>query len=496
MVELPAYKAEFVDFLLETGALAVGPDRTLKSGRISPTFVNMGQFNSGAQLQRLGREYAQAIDEAGIWCEAVYGIPEKGVGLAPAVAMGFADRGRGDVTYFFTRKVPKGYGEATGTREDALKQVVGGLPEKQDGRPDVVLIDDVITDGATKYEAVEKLKELYGDDGLNLNGLAIAVDRQEVSADDSSAAATFTEKTKVPVVAIVTMSDIYQHLRAKGFDPAALDRVRAYLQIYGTDTALETVGWPQPDGRIIDADRSIIIACDVDDELKPPGAGPDWALEWFERLVGETGDVDGIGGYKVGQDLVLRYGGFRVMETARKHTNRKIIYDHQKGGTDIPEKARGFAQALRDVGFDAGILFPQAGPESERAGIYWLRREGLGVLVGGRMTHQGFSVSEGGWITDEGGDRVYRIAARAGVTNIVVPGNKEELILRAREIYQAAGIRPILWSPGFVKQGGVITKAAKAAGEYFHAIVGTAIVKSPNPRKAAIEMANALRCAA
>ena len=52
MVELPAYKAEFVDFLLETGALAVGPDRTLKSGRISPTFVNMGQFeNAGGTSQ-------------------------------------------------------------------------------------------------------------------------------------------------------------------------------------------------------------------------------------------------------------------------------------------------------------------------------------------------------------------------------------------------------------------------------------------------------------
>ena len=66
MVELPAYKAEFVDFLLETGALAVGPERTLKSGRISPTFVNMGMFNRGGTLQRLGREDAQATDEAGM----------------------------------------------------------------------------------------------------------------------------------------------------------------------------------------------------------------------------------------------------------------------------------------------------------------------------------------------------------------------------------------------------------------------------------------------
>jgi orotate phosphoribosyltransferase len=45
------YKQDFIQFLLETGSLKVfddpKDDRTLKSGRISPWFVNIGDFNDG-----------------------------------------------------------------------------------------------------------------------------------------------------------------------------------------------------------------------------------------------------------------------------------------------------------------------------------------------------------------------------------------------------------------------------------------------------------------
>lgn len=42
------YKADFIEFLLKTGALRVGGDFTLKSKRSSPWFVNIGDFNDGA----------------------------------------------------------------------------------------------------------------------------------------------------------------------------------------------------------------------------------------------------------------------------------------------------------------------------------------------------------------------------------------------------------------------------------------------------------------
>ena len=56
------YKAQFINFLLETGALKVGGDFTLKSKRISPWFINIGDFNDAASSKALGRFYAEGHD--------------------------------------------------------------------------------------------------------------------------------------------------------------------------------------------------------------------------------------------------------------------------------------------------------------------------------------------------------------------------------------------------------------------------------------------------
>src|SRR3989338_4529684 len=168
--------------------------------------------------------------------------------------------------------------------------------------------------------------------------------------------------------------------------------------------------------------------------LKNPEHAPEFiprvldTLEQFETLVQQTGDIDGIGAYKLRFELGLGYGLPKVVETARKHTNKPLIYDHQKAGTDIPDTGKNFAKVVKKSGIDTVIFFPQAGPETERAWIYHALDQGLKVIVGGRMTHPAYAVSEGGFITDEGALDMYRIAARAGINNFVVPGNKPEII--------------------------------------------------------------------
>ena len=99
---------------------------------------------------------------------------------------------------------------------------------------------------------------------------------------------------------------------------------------------------------IIERNRSVIPACDVA------------TLEQFEALVQQTADIPGIGGYKIGFELGLGYGLPRVVEIARKHTQKPLIYDHQKAGTDIPEIGSNFAGVMRRAGIEAAILFPQA----------------------------------------------------------------------------------------------------------------------------------------
>jgi len=226
--------------------------------------------------------------------------------------------------------------------------------------------------------------------------------------------------------------------------------------------------------RIIKRDRSVIPACDV-------------PLELYERIVKETADIEGIGGYKVGFFLGLDYGLPKIVEIARKYTDKPIIYDHQKAGTDIPDMGGKFAKICKKSGIDAVILFPQSGPETEKAWIEAAKEEGLGVIVGGLMTHPKYKKSEGGFLADESILEMYLIAADLGVKDFVVPGNRPDDIRRIREALEEKGIAPRFYAPGFVAQGGEITEATKVAGDHWHAIVGRGIYKAEDIKKAALE---------
>ena len=54
------YQQQFIQYALDCGVLKFG-EFQLKSGRISPYFFNTGLFNTGAQLDKLGQFYAQAL---------------------------------------------------------------------------------------------------------------------------------------------------------------------------------------------------------------------------------------------------------------------------------------------------------------------------------------------------------------------------------------------------------------------------------------------------
>jgi len=107
------------------------------------------------------------------------------------------------------------------------------------------------------------------------------------------------------------------------------------------------------------------------------------------------------------------------------------------------------------------------------------------------MTHPTYSVSEGGWITDEGAVNMYRIATRIGVNNFVVPGNKPEVIAQIRNVVETEeGVKNAhYYAPGFIgKQGGRIESAARVAGERWSAIVGTGIYAAPDMKQATTEV--------
>mgnify|MGYP000430429737 CR=1 FL=1 len=88
---------------------------------------------------------------------------------------------------------------------------------------------------------------------------------------------------------------------------------------------------------IIQKERSIIPACDV-------------PLEVYEQIVRETSDIEGIGAYKIGFQLALKYGLPKIVEVTRKYNHKPIIYDHQKAGTDIPKTGENFARTVKTPG--------------------------------------------------------------------------------------------------------------------------------------------------
>ena len=228
----------------------------------------------------------------------------------------------------------------------------------------------------------------------------------------------------------------------------------------------------------IKLERSIIPSCDVA------------TLKELERIVKGTCKVKGIGAYKIGFELVLRFGMKEVLATIKKHSDLPIIYDHQKAGTDIPEMGERFMKAIKGV--DIVILFPMAGPVTEEKWIKAAFKHKFGVIVGGDMTHKGYLARAGGFIENMAPKRMYKIAANLGVNDFVVPGNKPFMISEYRRFLESFGMKPVFYSPGFLEQGGKITESGKAAGDKWHAIVGRAIYNSRNMNKAAKELVKGL----
>jgi orotate phosphoribosyltransferase len=213
---------EFVRFSVEAGVLRFG-EFTTKAGRLSPYFFNAGLFDDGAKLMRLGEFYARRLLASGIEFDMLFGPAYKGITLAAAVAIGLAKHGR-NVPYAYNRKEAKAHGEG-GT--------LVGAPVK--GR--VMIIDDVITDGASKRAAAEMIRAA----GAQPVGVAIMMDRQERARDegeDRRSGVQYVEQSLgLEVVSVATLADLMQLLATTG-DPAlaaSAAAVAAYRARYGID---------------------------------------------------------------------------------------------------------------------------------------------------------------------------------------------------------------------------------------------------------------------
>ena len=214
---LQEYQREFIDLMLQRDVLRFG-EFTLKSGRVSPYFFNLGRLDSGAALSQLGRAYAQALIHAGLAVDMLFGPAYKGIALAAATAMALADQHRRDLPWAYNRKEAKDHGEG-GT--------LVGAPLA--GR--VLIVDDVMTAGT----AVRQSLALIRAQGATPAGILIALDRQERGTGNRSAAQEVAEDERVPVIAITSLADILAYAGARSELAGAHGALLAYRSRYGVE---------------------------------------------------------------------------------------------------------------------------------------------------------------------------------------------------------------------------------------------------------------------
>src|SRR5438132_3729318 len=215
-----AFRREFVDFAIRAGVLRFGEFRT-RAGRLSPYFLNAGLFCDGERLGEAARFYARAALASGIGFDVLFGPAYKGITLAAATAVALAELGH-NVPFSFNRKEAKDHGEGGN---------VVGAPLA--GR--VLIVDDVITDGASKREAVEIIRTA----GAAPAGVLIALDRQERGQGELSATQEVSRNFAIPVTAIATLADILATLRGRPERHEEVARIEDYRARYGASERLK-----------------------------------------------------------------------------------------------------------------------------------------------------------------------------------------------------------------------------------------------------------------
>lgn len=214
---MKSYKRQFIQFALEREVLRFG-EFTLKSGRKSPYFFNAGLFNTGKDLALLGRFYAEALIDANLNYDVIFGPAYKGIPIVAATVIALSEHHNIEIPYCFNRKEAKDHGEGGNLVGSSIK-------DKQ-----VMLVDDVITAGTAIRESMRILE----DNNAKLSGVLISLDRQEKGRGELSAIQEIKQIYQCEVISIITLTDLIAYLEEDG-KVDELKHVKAYRDQYGTN---------------------------------------------------------------------------------------------------------------------------------------------------------------------------------------------------------------------------------------------------------------------
>ncbi len=251
------YKERLALLLAETGALFFDQDLSLKDGRPTPYFVNLGMFRTGRLSMEMGTFFAEMMVERGLVEETdiILGPSYKGSAIALATAIALYAYHGCDLLYEYDRKEAKTHGEVSGAKGMFVNRAFF------DGCR-VFIVDDVATSMGTKYDLVKRVKTVAEESGMavHIKGVGIAVDREQCSAvydekgrpildkKGDDAIGEFVSSTGIPVYRVAGIREIVDFLyreqvpvviagSRKPIDEATKAEFDDYLKTYGIDNA-------------------------------------------------------------------------------------------------------------------------------------------------------------------------------------------------------------------------------------------------------------------
>lgn len=221
----------FAGFLLNSNALKIrnNPDRedgcfVLKSGRISPFFMNLGSLNEGWQLAELGAAYATRINEQfGENIDVVFGPAYKGIPLAVLTTEAlYNEYGVKHTRYCSNRKEIKDHGDSGILLGSKLR----------DGEK-VVIVEDVTTSGKSIDETIPILKAQAD---VEIVGMIVSFDRMEVAYEGANRTALeeISHKYGFKACAISSIKDVISLMKRNVcLDEETLEQFKDYYEKYG-----------------------------------------------------------------------------------------------------------------------------------------------------------------------------------------------------------------------------------------------------------------------